>query len=368
MKSPNSKPGRRLSPCSLSMARIALHWALDKPLAYLFSSQPFLGLPFAMRRPVLIPRPETEEWTALVLQHLENLGANPNPNFFSDLDQTDGPWHKSVGRRPIRILDLCCGSGCIGIAVAHGLAARQQPVELHCVDRSTRALTLTAANARRLLMHQSGSMTIPKMAVHVRTHQMDLLATPLSLLKDLGPFDVVLCNPPYIPVHRRRRLAKSVALWEATCALFPMACQPGSESIETMLDDGCLFYEKLLPQLSDLVAIGGLCVFEIDGLSQQPVLLRLLSPSHGGQRNFKGNFKRRDNFKRSDNFKSKDNFKGNFKRSENFNSMDNFKGMDLGIDKGLDNNLDNRATKRLPFTWEFKRDAAGRMRTLWLYF
>ncbi len=123
------------------------------PLQYLTGVQSFLSRDFYVDERVLIPRPETELLAERAIAILrENKGATA--------------------------LDLCCGSGCIGISIA--LACPN--AEVHAADLSADALAVTKLNADRL----GAKLTL---------HQGDLLdAVPASPM-----YDLIVSNPPYIP-------------------------------------------------------------------------------------------------------------------------------------------------------------------------
>lgn len=92
-----------------------------EPLAYILGEWDFYGLTFRVDKSVLIPRADTEKLCELTIQQ-----AKP--------------------RISPRILDLCCGSGCIGIAAAHEV----EDARVLAVDLSDGALRLTRENAHRL--------------------------------------------------------------------------------------------------------------------------------------------------------------------------------------------------------------------------
>lgn len=123
------------------------------PLAYLLGEAWFMGLPFQVDERVLVPRSPLAELIASAVR----------------------PWlgDKSVGR----ILDLCTGSGCIGIAAA--TVFEDAAVDLS--DISTDALAVAEAN---IAMHEVGD--------RVRTVQSDVF-TQLE-----GRYDLILSNPPYV--------------------------------------------------------------------------------------------------------------------------------------------------------------------------
>lgn len=144
------------------------------PLAYLIGSVTFAGLYLAIRPPVLIPRPETEEWVVQLIEHL-----------------------KSTEQMPGTILDLCTGSGCIALALAHAFPSS------HVVgsDINEAALALAQENASR---NEIKNVTWLKS---------DLF----SQITD-QTFDLIVSNPPYIP--EGTVLDKSVSAWEHEHALF----------------------------------------------------------------------------------------------------------------------------------------------------
>jgi len=147
-----------------------------KPLAYIFGDVPFGPLTIQVKPPVLIPRMETEEWALAIVeriqqQHLKNL----------------------------RILDLCCGSGCIAALFAHALPY----AEIWAADICPDAIALTNKNKQAL---QLNNITIM---------QSDLFA---ALPKD-APFDLIVSNPPYITSDEYQNLDVSVRSWEHEHAL-----------------------------------------------------------------------------------------------------------------------------------------------------
>ena len=127
-----------------------------EPTAYLIGEWEFYGLPLDISRDVLIPRPDTEVLAGLAIDFVKTQGA-------------------------CRVLDLCAGSGCIGLAVA------SQCPESRVVlgELSEGALRICRQNIRR---NGLSGRVVPM--------QMDALAPPPA---QLGEFRCLVSNPPYIP-------------------------------------------------------------------------------------------------------------------------------------------------------------------------
>lgn len=124
-----------------------------QPLQYVLGGQPFMGRDFHVDERVLIPRPETELLCEWACEEALRYG--------------DGP----------QVLDLCCGSGCLGVSLALALPG----AEVHAADLSSGALEVAALNARR----HGAALTL---------HRGDLLDAVRGLR-----FHVIVSNPPYIP-------------------------------------------------------------------------------------------------------------------------------------------------------------------------
>lgn len=130
--------------------------AAGEPLQYVIGWVNFLGCRIDLSYRPLIPRPETEFWTEKFLERVK----------------------KQQGRGELKILDLCCGSGCIGIAVLKSLP--QAHVDF--ADISEAALKQTARN-----LEINGGEAVRFQLVHS-----DLFSA-IS-----GEYDYILCNPPYV--------------------------------------------------------------------------------------------------------------------------------------------------------------------------
>ncbi len=155
------------------------HLNQDKPLAYILQKQPFLSLDLTIEPPILIPRPETEWWTAQVINQCQQLQP-------SDTDR-------------LQILDLCTGSGCIALALAHAL-----PQSLVTgIDKNPAAIACAQKNA----INNNIDNTV--------FVQSDLFAAIAN-----QNFDLIVANPPYISLTDYQTLEKSVREWEDPHALW----------------------------------------------------------------------------------------------------------------------------------------------------
>lgn len=151
--------------------------ASGEPLAYVIGWQPFLGLRLTLASKPLIPRPETEWWT-------EELIAHARAHF---------------GGRPFSLLDLCAGSGAIGLSIAKHLPNAH--------------VTLAEIDERHAALIKENAAINDISAERIEVVTGDLFA-PLTARR----FDIIATNPPYIPSGRA--LPHSVAEFEPHEALF----------------------------------------------------------------------------------------------------------------------------------------------------
>lgn len=149
-----------------------------EPLAYVIGWMPFLGLRIGLDSRPLIPRPETEWWTEQLVAHLE----------------------ERFGEEPFEFLDLCAGSGAIGLAVLLNLpGARVTFGELE----GEHVALIRKNLAENKLDEDRASF-----------YESDLF----EALPSSARYDVIATNPPYVPAHRA--LDQSVADFEPATALF----------------------------------------------------------------------------------------------------------------------------------------------------
>lgn len=186
------------------------------PLAYLLGEKEFYGRTFKVGPGVLCPRPETEHLVECVLEQ-----------------------HR---RQPLtRGLDLCCGSGNIGISLH---LEGQLPFKL--VDVSNSALKWAAVNLQNFELNPAD----------VSLHTCDVLHDNLS---SFGTFDLITINPPYISREETLTLAPEVIRHEPDLALF------GGEK------SGLEFFGRLLPRLGS-VALPGCLLFVELGANHEKLL------------------------------------------------------------------------------------------------
>ena len=179
-----------------------------EPVAYMTGAWEFYGLPMEVTPDVLIPRMDTE----LLVDTAKSL---------------------LVGRKmDARILDLCCGSGCIACALGHELPAAR----LVAVDISATALEICRRN---ILLNRLGS--------RILCMQADAVASPPI---SVGQFDMIVSNPPYIRSDEIKELDCSVRNYEPIWAL------DGGE-------DGLRFYKGILKYWKSLLRPGGYILFEV---------------------------------------------------------------------------------------------------------
>ncbi|MEQ2442770.1 peptide chain release factor N(5)-glutamine methyltransferase [Pseudoflavonifractor sp. CLA-AP-H29] len=192
-----------------------------EPVAYLIGEWEFYGLPLDISRDVLIPRADTE-----VLAEQAILAA------------------RAAGEGA-RVLDLCAGSGCVGLAVA----ANAPLCRVVLADVSEEALKICRQNIRRNDLN-----------ARVTCVQTDARQAPPAMLWD---FDVIACNPPYIPTGDIDGLDTSVRDYEPHLAL------DGG-------DDGLDFYRDIAEKWRTALRLGGVLLFEV-GIGQASDVEQILA-------------------------------------------------------------------------------------------
>ncbi len=164
-----------------------------EPIQYVIGRAQFCGRNFRVTPDVLIPRPETE----LLVQEAVRL---------ADMTRRQRiPFGKSAS--PVRVLDLCTGSGCIAWSVALAVPGAQ----VMGVDISEKALEVARSQDFSQELKATG-------AVAPTFVQADVLDTEQAF--DQGPFDLILSNPPYIMEKEKAQMRRNVLDYEPGLALF----------------------------------------------------------------------------------------------------------------------------------------------------
>jgi release factor glutamine methyltransferase len=182
-----------------------------EPVAHILGEREFWSLALRVTPDVLVPRPDSETLIAEALRHF-------------------------AGRPPARVLDLGTGSGALLLA-----ALSEWPAATGLgIDRSAAALAVAADNAVRLGMAGRALFRLGNWADGVDER-----------------FDLILCNPPYIP--------------DGTPLMADVACHEPAGALYGG-PDGLAPYRLLLPEVDRLLAPGGVALFEFGELQAEPLL------------------------------------------------------------------------------------------------
>ena len=204
-----------------------------QPLQYLLGYQEFMGLNFSVNPDVLIPRQDTEVLVETVLNNLP----------------------KSIN---ISILDLCTGSGCISISLAHFI----KNATVIGVDISKNALKTAYLNAKlnnvldvvffiqNDILHDFG---------HFLTNPLDFFNRKMP---PINKFDIIVSNPPYIPLEEMKTLDVDVVNFEPNIALYGGV-------------DGLDFYRQIINVAPEVLCEHGKLYFEV-GYNQAKKVSKLM--------------------------------------------------------------------------------------------
>ncbi len=191
-----------------------------EPLAYILGEWDFYGMTLYVDNNVLIPRDDTCAVTSLAIEKSRTISDNP------------------------RILDLCSGSGCIGLAVAN--AIQNARVVLGDISRETMAVA-------------KKNIALQKLSSRVSCVCVNALEEPPAFL---GKFDLIVSNPPYITTQQMKTLDKSVKDFEPELAL-----HGGT--------DGLDFYRSIAKNYCNALKNGGYLCFEF-GMGQGDAVCKIL--------------------------------------------------------------------------------------------
>ena len=207
----------------IELGDVAEQLSAGRPVQYIIGKTEFCGEEFTVREGVLIPRPETEE---LVMWAREVSKELPSP----------------------RILDLCTGSGCIAIALKKLIPA----ATITAIDLSAEALKIAQENATKL-------------GADVRFLADDVLQGVPQLQNE--SFDIIVSNPPYIPISEREAMHINVTNFEPSMALFVEDNDPlifyreiARTALSTLTPQGWLLFEiheTLAEATMDMLSVEG---------------------------------------------------------------------------------------------------------------
>jgi len=200
----NSKTTLNSDECAV-VRDLLMRRASGEPIAYLISEKEFFGLTFKVTKDVLIPRPDTEILVESALASIKNRA------------------------KPL-IIDVCTGSGCVGISIGANL----EGAHVVATDISEKALAIAAENAQTL-----------GQSIDFR------LGNLLDPCLNLESVDLIVSNPPYIPQREMDALMRDVRDFEPHLALLGMG------------EDGLGFHCKIAEQGLSLLKPGGFLMMEI---------------------------------------------------------------------------------------------------------
>lgn len=187
----------------------------SEPLQYILGEADFFGMKLKVTPDVLIPRQETEELVALII---ENVGKRFNG----------------------RILDIGTGSGCIALALQREL----KKAKIEACDIDEGALQVAKANANRY-------------ALPIQFHQLDILKKAERTI--LPAYDLIVSNPPYIPLSETHLMPEQVKKYEPSKALF------------VSNEDALLFYRHIAQFAQRHTKINGKLFFELNEFNADQV-------------------------------------------------------------------------------------------------
>ena len=176
-----------------------------EPVQYILERAYFFGLEFLVTPAVLIPRPETEELVAWILEHFSKIDA-------------------------LKILDLGTGSGCISIALAKNLPSAQ----VFALDISTEALEIARFNAKK------------------NNVEINFISSNMLEWKSIQQFDIIVSNPPYVLEKEQKQMKDNVLKHEPHLALFVDDASP------------LVFYKALRKIAQKNLSQNGLCFAELN--------------------------------------------------------------------------------------------------------
>ena len=196
----------------------------EEPIQYIIGNTEFYGLPFLVDKNTLIPRTETEELVAWVLDEIKVLTNNKITE--------------------LSILDIGTGTGCIPISLAKNLTS----LNISAIDISPEALLIARQNA---ILNK----------VTIEFIELDILNAE-SLPQE---YDVIISNPPYVRELEKEEIKNNVLENEPHLALFVADENP------------LIFYNKIADLAKQQLSINGMLFFEINQYLGQKTLNMLVN-------------------------------------------------------------------------------------------
>ena len=193
-----------------------------EPIQYIVGKAWFYDMEFKVNSSVLIPRPETEELVHWIIQDWKN--------------------------KKVNVLDIGTGSGCIPLALANNLDL----AEVDAIDVSEEALQLA-------------KLVGAELALDVNFRSINILDSEQR--EELGTYDVIVSNPPYIPNNERSEMNNRVLNYEPHLALF----------VDN--EDPLIFYKEIIDFALSHLNTGGKLYFECNEFNAEKV--KALLVGHG---------------------------------------------------------------------------------------
>ncbi|MBR5304536.1 MAG: peptide chain release factor N(5)-glutamine methyltransferase [Candidatus Gastranaerophilales bacterium] len=192
------------------------------PIQHIIGYARFMGEKYIVNSNVLIPRDETE---ILVNKAYELIKKQENK---------------------LDILDIGVGSGCISCALAKKL--KEKEIEILGVDISVDALEVAIENVAKLDLVRK--VILRKSDIYLK-------------IRECEKFDLIVSNPPYIPILQKENLQKEVKDFDPKLALFASD------------DDGVEFYERIIKDAPNCLKPNGFIAFEL-GVNQAQLVKKML--------------------------------------------------------------------------------------------
>ena len=217
------------------------------PIQYIINNQEFMGLNFYVDEDVLIPQPDTEVLVEEVIKYCNELRNNEpedketNKDYKENIEKEPiiNKEDKNINKKTIKILDLCTGSGIIGISIYKYL----ENVEIYASDISQKALNIAEKNT------------------NLNNAKINFINSDMFENIHIKDFDIIVSNPPYIESKVIKSLSKEVQNE-------PKLALDGGE-------DGLKFYRSILENAKDYIRKNGAIFLEI-GYDQKEKIEEIL--------------------------------------------------------------------------------------------